>query len=428
MRRFKLFVSVILIITLLFCLRINALGISESRTTVFLDSTGIFACETDSSSVRVIGINNNSNIRYTFNSKVMSCCFSNGWLYALMPYSQADKCVIAKAANGKITKELVLDCSRVTSDSRILADRSGRIYITDKRKRVNVFDKNGNSLGTTSNAYLSVAIVNGSVYASNASGIYRLDGKYEILICDTRTDDAIYDAGGGYLATYSGRVYNAQSGKLVLSTGVSKMYGVAASSSCFSVLDVSSLKLYKKNGESVGEQPLGYNPYAVCSDGSKICLVKNTSSSISVEKHSESYFLSNNSTKSDTNVAAPTGIDFGKYKVSGKYIYLEPLTTRAEFRSEVKFDGYKLSFNKSRGLGTGTKATFSKVNKESIYTIIVMGDITGTGRVVKRDVNLLIDCMFGVDKVSGVYKTAADMNGDGKLSNIDLVMMDRKRN
>ena len=136
--------------------------------------------------------------------------------------------------------------------------------------------------------------------------------------------------------------------------------------------------------------------------------------------------MTSSSTKSDS--VPPVilkGLNFGKYKVSGKYICVEPQTLRSEFKSNITYEGYDLKFSKQSGLGTGTKAKFTRNGKTYTYTFIVMGDINGTGTVNSRDVKIMFNCLFGINTVGGVYKTAADMNGDEKLSTADLVMLDK---
>ena len=59
------------------------------------------------------------------------------------------------------------------------------------------------------------------------------------------------------------------------------------------------------------------------------------------------------------------------------------------------------------------------------FTFIVRGDVTGEGNVNSRDEGLLFKHLLGQQKLNGVYKIAADINRDKKISNADLVLLSR---
>ena len=427
MKQIKTVLSVLIIITFLFCAFFRASGLNDKSSELFVDTLGIYVCESDDNSVTVRGVTNSADFKYTFDQKVLSCCVTRGILYVLTTTNQPGTVMVTAAKNGEFTNKISIKPRRVSNNTKICVDAKGRIYLFDFRKCVEIYNSDGKYLKTTSNNFLSLIQINGKVYVSDSSGIYRLSGTSESVVCECDADELIYAASKDYIATKSGAVYSIKNGKRVLKVKSNRLYSIAAGSKYILFLNGNTINVYSKSSfKLLNSYKLSFTPYAVCAKGGKAYLISDNAGEISVKNYNESVFLSAVSTKNGSFSQASTKIKFGKFITRGRYIFLPPLTTRTEFRSETSFDGFTLKFNKSRGLGTGTKAVFTKDKETYTYTIVVTGDITGTGRITKNDVSIMFNCLFGVDKVGGVYKTAADMNGDGKLSNADLVMLDRK--
>lgn len=427
MRRLNTVVSVLLIITLLFCSFSTVTGLNAGNVSIYYDNSGIYVCIKGDYSVSVKSVTSGSGYKYSFDNKVISCCVANGNLYTAMSTNQSGILIMAVAKNGKITKKFNFSTKRVGSDTRMCVDGSGRIYLRGYKGCVEVYDSKGKYIATTSKGYGSMIQIKGKIFTSDSSGIYRLSAQSETVACRCKATAGIYAASSDCIAVLSGAVYNISSGKQVFPSASGKGYSVAVGSKMVAVMSGSEVNTYDKNsGNHIKTTAIGFEPSAICACGGKVYLISGSSGGISVRKYQESYFLPSASTKSDNSSAPATNINFGKYRTKGSYIFLPVNTTRAEFKSEIKYDGYSLKFNKSGSLGTSTKAVFSKDNKTYTYTIVVMGDVSGTGRINKRDCEIMFNCLFGLDKVGGAYKIAADMNGDGKLSNVDLVMLDRK--
>ena len=428
MRQLKAFVCAVLIITFLLCSFSIVSGLNKKTFKIFVDSSGAYVCESDDYSVTVRSLNNSTQYKYSYNNKVMSCCVTGGTLYTLNSTNQSKVVLVTAAKNGKFTKTISVKTNNVPNNTRLSVDSNSVIYIFDNRHHAEVYNSKGSYIRTTSNMYSSLTQINGNVYASNSSGIYRLNGKSETLVCKCEADTFIYAVSKDCAATLYGNVYNLNSGKSVMSTDCKNPYSITLSSNYYITFKNSTLYAYdKKTRKFVNSCAVGYSPYAVCAFGSKVYTITDASDGFSVKKNKESYFLPDSSTNNAETAKASTNINFGSYKHKGRYIFLPPRTTKAEFKEKIKYKDYKLKFSSARGLGTNTKAVFTKGNKSYTYTIVVLGDITGTGYITKNDVNIMFNCLFGLDKVGGVYKMAADVSGDGKLSNIDLVMLDRKR-
>lgn len=429
MKQLKRFASVIIVITFLLCTVLCAGSVGAYNVSVFIDTSGVFVCESDGSSLSVRGVDNYTDFKYTFKYQPFSFCMSKGVLYAVMSDGQPESLLVVAVKNGKSVNSLSIKGKNFTKRVSVCVDDNGRIYLTNNQRKIEIYDSKGKYIKTSSNAYVSVTGLRGKVFASNGFGIYRLYGNSESIVCKCSASDSIYPVSADCIATLSGAVYNIKNGQKVFSDSVNRLNCIAASSKYIFVLKDNTVYVYnRKNAKLLNSYKLGYSACAVCSRGNKVYIINGSTNKLSVKKYNDSYFLPSDSTDSPSSSVSSTDISFGKYKTSGGYLFLPPLLTRAEFRSEISYDGYTLKFNKSSGLGTNTKAVFTKDNTSYTYTIIVKGDITGTGRINDSDIDIMFNCLLGIDKVSGIYKTAADMNGDGKLSNIDLVMQDKSIN
>lgn len=428
MRQLKAFVCAVLIITFLLCSFSAASGLNKNTIGIFVDSSGVYACESTDYNVAVRSLNNSTQYQYSYNNKVLSYCVTGGVLYALNSTNQSRIVTVTAAKSGKFTKTVTFKTNNVPNNTRLGVDSEGMIYIFDNRRRAEIYNSKGSYIKTTANTYSSLTQISGNVYASNSSGIYRLNSKSETQVCKCKADTLVYAVSKDCAATLYGNVYNLNSGKEALTTDSKKPYSITLSSNYCFALKNSTMYVYdKKNRKLLNSYALAYSPYAVCAVGSRVYTISDTSDGFSVKKYKESVFLSASSTNNSKTYQNPSNIKFGSYKLKGKYIFLPPRTTKAEFRENISYNDYKLKFSYTRGLGTNTKAVFTKGDKSYTYTIVVLGDITGTGYTTKNDEGIMFNCLFGLDKVGGVYKTAADINGDGKLSNIDLVMIDRKK-
>ena len=68
-------------------------------------------------------------------------------------------------------------------------------------------------------------------------------------------------------------------------------------------------------------------------------------------------------------------------------------------------------------LGTGMTA----VSQDATYTLVVLGDLNGDGKVSITDVVAIQSGVLGKQTLEGAYAQAADLNGDGKVSILDVV-------
>lgn len=439
MRQLKAFAAMLLVITLLLCAFSTAGGVNGSSQKLLNDSSGAFLCKSNGNRVSVFEVNSSKSYSYTFSYNVLAYCISAGKLYAAMHTNQAGIVLVASAKNGKILGETAVFDKNNSNNTDISVDSAGRIYLVNNKNYVSIYNSKGQFIRTTDRAYVSVIQCGGKIYAVNSSRIYVLGANSDNRLCDYYTGNTIYAVSDKYIADTEGNVFDINSRKRILSLGLNKNYSIAEGSKYILALNGNTVSAYSKSdGAFVSSYTLGFTPFALYADGKNVYVLKSGGFAFktisqkvfevqSNTQETQGSISTDSSAKSDsTSSVLNSNISFGSYKVSGRFIYVDAQTKRTDFKSAISYDGYDLKFSKSTGLGTGTKATFTKDSKTYTYTFIVMGDLTGTGRINSRDIEVMFNCLFGIDKVSGAYKIAADMNGDGKLSNVDLVMLDRK--
>ncbi len=110
-------------------------------------------------------------------------------------------------------------------------------------------------------------------------------------------------------------------------------------------------------------------------------------------------------------------------------------TTISAFKNNISYKDYNLIFKnylgkeiKSGKLGTGARAIFSKGDKTYDFTFVVAGDLTGEGNSNSRDISLLTNYLLGEENLAGVYLKAADLNNDGEVNALDLLILNKKIN
>lgn len=69
-----------------------------------------------------------------------------------------------------------------------------------------------------------------------------------------------------------------------------------------------------------------------------------------------------------------------------------------------------------------TTASTIKVDGKT-YTIIVVGDLNGDGKLTGTDLVQMRFSRVGKYELKGAYEKAADINSDGKVTGTDLVQM-----
>lgn len=111
-------------------------------------------------------------------------------------------------------------------------------------------------------------------------------------------------------------------------------------------------------------------------------------------------------------------------------------TTWGTFKNGLIFNGFSLTLqdsdnmtkiSNSAKLATGYRVTFIKEGLENkTFTLIVDGDVTGSGSISTKSASALVDHLLGKSELEGAFLAAADLSGSNNLSTVDLLLMYKK--
>lgn len=110
---------------------------------------------------------------------------------------------------------------------------------------------------------------------------------------------------------------------------------------------------------------------------------------------------------------------------------IPPSSTFSTFKKNFTLNGYTISVYKTNGekiggsdnVGTAMTAILESDSETLEYELSIKGDITGEGNCNTRDRDTLADYILGTVTFNGVYTYSADMNNDGKIDTIDLILI-----
>lgn len=105
-------------------------------------------------------------------------------------------------------------------------------------------------------------------------------------------------------------------------------------------------------------------------------------------------------------------------KIEGNNIKAVPNNNVSAIANELGITSYELVSNgvkkaDANKVGTGDKLKDKKTGKQ--YTVIVLGDIDGDGKVLAKDALVILKQSTKAGNLKDVYLKAADTNGDGKV-------------
>ena len=78
-------------------------------------------------------------------------------------------------------------------------------------------------------------------------------------------------------------------------------------------------------------------------------------------------------------------------------------------------------------VGTGNKVIVYGMDGSPLaaYEVVIFGDLNGDGRISNVDLVRLTKQILQIDSLTGAALVAADVGGDGKISNKDLVAVQK---
>ena len=118
------------------------------------------------------------------------------------------------------------------------------------------------------------------------------------------------------------------------------------------------------------------------------------------------------------------------YKIGENITRVSLNTSVKDFKANIQSD-YSIQVLKPNGkentgnVGNGDTVKIVNSNGESqaSYTVVIFGDINGDGNISNVDLVYMKRQILNIEKIDGAKFVAADLNKDGKISNVDLVLM-----
>ena len=419
---------IILVICLLFSVAVTFNATSYSlespkgyETQLLYENSGVYFCSQGENELVVNKLNSNTKYTYSFNEQIFAYTVANNAVYILTADRLQENAFIIYKALGESIKEYRRVINVNLDDSTTFAaDRQEIFYINDADNNIVVVNSRASSAINLKGDQLFTH--SGNVYSVNANGIMQISNN-SVLKSYKYNEGFVKDISENYICSKKyifslgnslKKIKTTESGSNML-TGESDKY----------IVEGCGNKLYaynKQNGKLIDEYKINTSPLY-------LTVFKNIIYVIS--KNNYGYILNTynaNSIFSETvKVNGNDGnLDFKDYKLHGKYIFVEKGTTVARFKNSISYPGYIAVFSKASGnIGTNNTVTFEKSGKKHTYIFIVLGDLTGEGNANSRDLYAMFGHLLNENQLLSPFTISADLNGDNKISNIDLVMLAR---
>ena len=354
------------------------------------------------------------------------------------------------------------DLKSQTLDSFVIRNQSvlyeesfgydGSLYIIDRMQNnlIRRYSDKGKLLYTYTLPHSVTTILqndNANIFAIANSTLYRLQGDKATAICDGITSPARFfdsrtfiDRSGDVFALSDNSCNN------VVSSGSDQLFA-CNNGSYIIVADSSKLIAYSRDsgeriryfdtdGEIIGLCSRNGGIAVLTDNGTPRLLLLRINDFTLYETPSPDNPSSNSgSNANDNNNAEDDGdgsITSKVYTIDNDTMQISdisPSSTMKHFRDNISYKGYTLSFykngevTKSGYVCTAMTAEFISDDAEYIYELSVNGDITSDGKVSSKDTTLLMHYLLGTAEFNGVYTLSADMDRNGVLNSLDLVLM-----
>ena len=422
MRRFYLPFTVMLTCAFL-CMAFsaNAVTLRESNTILSSGSGGVFLSAFGDKKLTSLQLAPSSvRSEYTMSNKVHAACVYNSRVYALTQSpTQKDVCILTRMCNGKIEDELYFHGLKLSGNTA-LAVTKNRFYATDYRENVHVFDLKGNKLHTASFKAYDLISYSGGVLCLGNKAVNSLSGQSESRVLNCGVTRKICAVHKSYAADGGGNIYQLGKGR-IFSTGAAGLYKTCFTSDSVISLNGRTLEKFSYTGEKAGSVELDSAPLWVTSYNNRIMTINSAGADFTYSVGKESDLFKKPAVSSGEQGGGSAKSVKG-FKNNGKYIYLDSSVTVSAFKKSVGGLNVDFPTKYSGNIGTNTDVIIGKRG----YQFVIRGDLTGEGNVNLNDERAMFKRLLGVEKLRGAFKKAADLNGDGKVSNADLVLLSRK--
>lgn len=299
---------------------------------------------------------------------------------AVFTYSTgSEEIVYAVTSDGilDLESDIFISCASPESPFQFYGD-----YCCDSNGWIFYFDTEKGFTSVLKTDYENVYIVNGSYYGMSGKTIYRLDDN------------------GSPIAKYEFETEP----KKVCASG--SLFAALYSNDVYLIYESEFLEIITESAVDSSENT-SLSPSDSSTENSKNSL--NKSSEVSAEINS---------------------ISSDKYILESNIISNIPQgTTIAVLKSNIDYGTSAVTFINHNGktvtsgqIGTGWQVTFTQNSTSKTYFTVVTGDVTGEGNINSRDTSALSNYLLFKSDLSEYAYYAADLNGDGEVNSLDLLL------
>jgi hypothetical protein len=262
---------------------------------------------------------------------------------------------------------------------------------------------------------------NGNTYALLYDGsIYRFSKTNCEYVNSIKENSTCFNAGANWVCSSNGELVSLNSNTVNSLT--------TYSTNCVAKDDNG---VYTKSGRSVY---LTFNngevkSYTVDNEISRILVSNNKTAVVysdwSYDVISLKEYSSSKSYDNSIKISLPNSYSINS---DGILIGVESGTSVSDFKS--KFSNLVTVYDSNSSVVTSgkMKSGYYVSYFDSTYSVAVRGDITGEGNVKSNDTNMLISYFLEITTFDKLQLASADYNMDGRVSNADLVLIDKKAN
>ncbi|MBQ3418012.1 MAG: dockerin type I repeat-containing protein [Ruminococcus sp.] len=277
----------------------------------------------------------------------------------------------------------------------------------------------------------------GNIYVVSGNCLYRLDSASLVSFSGDTVDQNVRFLSGDMLIDLSGWILSISSGTALRLFRVEDAgcFGAVIGDRCYLAAG-NTVYRYDLSGNRTGFCELNASVISLCSVSDSIPAFT-AENGIRMNDLSDSDFTAiltagdNNGSLNDRAENTAGGITSDVYRIDYEHMMIydiSPKTTTSAFKSNINYGGYGLTLyqdtaiRKSGNLATAMTAEFYSQDFLR-FELCINGDITGEGNVNTKDRNALMDYLLGSWSLSGAYLYSADLNFDGTIDLLDLVLL-----
>lgn len=390
------------------------------ETQLIYKNSGVYFCSLGNDKLIVTKLNENTKYTYSFDERIIAYTIANNSVYILTVSDiQANTFYIYKGTADKIKKCGSVYNINIGESTTFVADKNENFYLVDGENNIIVIN---------SKTYSPFDFKSKQLFSHNGK-IYSV-GNYEIKQISHNSVVKSFKYSDGFTKVISKNYICGNNNIFSLDNGITKIKSIEntlnllVGESDKYIVEGYGNKLYaynKRTGKIASKYEIGYSPIYLSVYRNTVYVVSKNNTDYMLNTYKVDDIFKESITDS-TN----TAINFKDYTIKGKYIFVDKGTTVAKFKSSISYVGYDAVFSKKSGnIGTNNTVTFSRNGNSSTYIFIVLGDLTGEGNVNSRDIYEIFGHLLYDDPLMKPFSISADLNGDNKISNIDLVMLAR---